>query len=299
MSDSASPLMLRRRLRTELKIARLNKELTQEQVAKAMEWSLSKMNRIEKAKSGISINDLKALLSLYGITDKERTEELLALARAVARAGTARQSSWWKSYSDVAPPELLELIDYESAASCISQFETMFVPGILQTEEYASAVLQVFYDEKSAAERVAALVDLRTRRRDLLLGENAPKFSFVLDESVIHRLVGGSATTSQQLRHLISVAELPNVTIRIVPFAAGIHPGMKGPFELIQFAEAPDENIVFREITSGDNISDDPTVTQNYLESFGRITGVSLKPSDSVDRLRRAAERDGMIDKSP
>jgi len=289
MSDSASPLMLRRRLRTELRTARLNKELTQEQVAKAMEWSLSKMNRIEKAKSSISINDLKALLSLYGIADEERIEDLLDLARAVGRARTARQSSWWKSYSAVAPPELLELIDYESAAFAISQFETIFVPGILQTEEYASAILQVFYDEKSAAERVAALVDLRTRRRDLLIGDNAPKFSFVLDESVIHRLVGGSATASQQLRHLISMSDLPNVSIQIVPFTAGIHPGMKGPFELIQFADMPDENIVFRETTSGDTISDDPEDTQNYLEAFERITEVSLKPSDSVDRLRKAA----------
>ena len=289
MGDSASPLMLRRRLRTELLAARSNKEMTQDQVAKAMEWSLSKMNRIEKAKSTISINDLKALLSLYDITDEERIAELLALARAVGKAGTARRSSWWKSYSDVAPPELLELIDLESAASAISQFETMFVAGILQTEEYASSVLQVFYDEKSVPERVAALVDLRTRRRDLLTAKNAPKFSFLLDESVIHRQVGGSATTSQQLQHLISRAELPNVTIRIVPFTAGIHPGMKGPFELIQFADTPDENIVFREITSDDSISDDPAEAQNYLDAFTRITAVSLSPSDSVDRLRKAA----------
>ena len=172
MGESASPLMLRRRLRTELRMARINKELTQEQVAKAMEWSLSKMNRIEKAKTGISTNDLKALLPLYGITDKERTDELLALARA------ARQSPWWSRYSDVAPPELLELIEYEYAASAVSQFETMFVPGILQTEEYASAVLRGFYGEKSPSERVAALIELRTRRRDLLTSDNAPNFSF-------------------------------------------------------------------------------------------------------------------------
>ena len=109
-----------------------------------MEWSLSKMNRIEKAKSGISTNDLKALLPLYGITDKERTEELLDLARvsqAEPDGGAATAMSRRAT--------LLELIDYESAASAVSQFETMFVPGILQTEEYASAILQVFYGEKS------------------------------------------------------------------------------------------------------------------------------------------------------
>jgi transcriptional regulator with XRE-family HTH domain len=275
--------MLRRRLRTELRTARIKKELTQEQVAKAMEWSLSKMNRIEKAKTGISTNDLKALLPLYGITDKERIDELLALARA------ARQSPWWSRYSDVAPPALLELIEYEYAASEVSQFETMFVPGILQTEDYASAVLQGFYGEKSPSERVAALIELRTRRRDLLTSDNAPNFHFVLDESVVHRLVGSRAITSRQLMHLVNVSEQSNVTIQVVPFAAGLHPGMKGPFEIVQFADAPDENIVFLETPGGDIISDDQKETQNNMEAFNRIVEISLGPSDSVARLRKAA----------
>jgi transcriptional regulator with XRE-family HTH domain len=276
--------MLRRRLRTELRTARLNKELTQEQVATAMDWSLSKMNRIEKAKTGISTNDLKVLLPLYGITDEERIEELLALARA------ARQSPWWSRYSDVAPTTLLELIEYEYAASAVSQFETIFVPGILQTEEYASAVLQGFYGEKSPAERVAALVELRTRRRDLLTSENAPKFSFVLDESVIHRLVGSPAIMSQQFMHLIKMAKLSNVMIQIVPYAAGLHPGMKGPFEVVQFADAPDENIVFLEGPRGDLISDDPEETDSYLKDFRRITEKSIEPSDSVALLKAAGK---------
>ncbi len=285
MADSASPLRLRRRLRTELLTARLKRELTQQQVAKAMEWSLSKMNRIEKAKSGISANDLKALLRLYDITDKMRTDELVDLARE------ARQSPWWKRYSDVAPPALLELIDYESAASAVSQFETIFVPGILQTEAYASAVLQVFYDEKSASDKVAALVDLRTRRRELVNSENAPNFSFVLDESVIHRVAGTPAITSRQLMHLVEVAEQPNVTIRVVPFAAGLHPGMRGPFEVVQFEDTPDENMVFIEGPRDDIISDDPKETQNYLEAFEHIMQISLTPSDSLDRLREAAAK--------
>ena len=167
----------------------------------------------------------------------------------------------------------------------------MFVPGILQTEEYASAVLQVFYGEKSAAERVAALVDLRTRRRDLLTSENAPKFSFVLDESVIHRLVGSPAITSRQLTHLVSVAELSNVTIQVVPFTAGLHPGMKGPFEVVQFEDTPDENIVFLEGPRGDFISDDPEETDSYLEAFKRIPGQSLGPSDSVGRYSKPQAR--------
>jgi len=250
-----------------------------------MEWSLSKMNRIEKAKSGISTNDLKALLRHYGITDKKRTDELVTLAR------DARQSPWWKRYSDVAPPALLGLIDYESAASAIRQFETIFVPGILQTEEYASAVLQVFYDEESAPDKVAALVDLRTRRRELVNSENAPKFSFVLDESVIHRRVGSPAITSRQLMRLVDVGNQSNVTIRVVPFTAGLHPGMKGPFEVVQFEDTPDENMVFLEGPRDDIIIDDPKETKIYLEAFEHITEISLGPSESLDLLRTAADK--------
>ena len=284
MSDGESPPVLRRRLRTELRAARLRKGLTRDQVAGAMDWSLSKMNRIEKAKSGISVNDVRVLLELYDITDTEQAEELFALARA------ARRSPWWSRYREVSPPGLLDLIGFESAASAVSQFEIVFVPGILQTAEYASAVLRVFYEE-SAPERVPSLVELRTRRRDLLTSVNAPRFSFVLDESIIHRLVGSPAIMSQQFMHLVDMAELPNVTIQVAPFAVGLHPGTRGPYEIVEFDDTPDENILFLESARGDMISDAPEETRNYLEAFRRITEAALGPSDSVDRLRAAASQ--------
>jgi transcriptional regulator with XRE-family HTH domain len=287
VGDSVSPLLQRRRLRTELRTARLNKELTQEQVAKAMEWSLSKMNRIEKAKTGISTNDLKALLPLYGITDKKRTQELLDLARA------ARQPGWWRQYSDVAPGRLLELIDFESAASVVHQFETTFVPGVLQTEEYAREVLQVFHGGESSDEKVAALVDIRTRLRHELTNENAPVRSFVLDESVIHRPVGSPSIMSQQLAHLIDVAKLPNVTIQVVPFTAGLHPGMGGAFEVVEFDDTDDENIVYFEDQRGDFISEDSGEAGRYLKAFHLIEEKSLAPADSVALLRKAAAEMG------
>jgi transcriptional regulator with XRE-family HTH domain len=284
VGDSASPLMHRRRLRNELRAARQDKSLTQEQVAIAMEWSLSKMNRIEKAKTGISANDLKMLLPLYGITDKGRTEELLALARA------SRQTPWWRGYADFAPSTLLELIDYENAASSISQFESMFVPGILQTEAYALAVLRAAYGEGSPAERVPALVDLRTRRRELLSSEGAPSCSFIIDEAVIRRLVDSPAVMSRQLVQLVSLAGLPNVTIRVVPFSAGLHPGMRGPFKVIEFDDEPDEDIAFLEGPRGDFISDDPQEAKRYLETFERIAQLALGESESVGLLRKTAD---------
>jgi transcriptional regulator with XRE-family HTH domain len=280
MSDSASPLAHRRRLRNELKAARLEKGLTQEQVATAMEWSLSKINRIEKAKTSIATNDLKALLPLYGITAPDRMEELLALARA------SRQTPWWRSYGNVAPSTLLELIDYENAATAISQFEPMFVPGILQTEDYALAVLRASYGAQSPAER---LVSLRTRRRDLLASEGAPAFSFVLDESVIRRLVGGPSVMRDQLTHLVNLASLPNVTIQVVPFTVGVHPGMKGSFKVIEFDDEPGGSVAFLEGPYRDIISEDPEETVRYLENFRRVAQLALGPSESVGFLAAAA----------
>ena len=245
-----------------------------------MDWSLSKMNRIEKAKSGIRTNDLKALLGRYHITDQQRVEQLLDLARG------ARQSPWWQSFSDVAPDGLLDLMNYESASSAVSQFETVFVPGILQTEGYTSAVLQAFYDEKSD-ERLQRLVELRTKRTELLTSENA-QFSFALDESVIRRPVGSHSVMRQQFQHLVNVADLPNVKIQVVPFVAGIYRGMAGPFEIVQFEDMPDENIVFLE-GHRDFISDDPEETTNYLEIFGRIADIALDRENSLKLLLEAA----------
>ena len=247
-----------------------------------MDWSLSKMNRIEKAKSGISTNDLKALLLHYRITDEEQAEQLLTLARG------ARQSPWWQSYSDVAPDELLELMNYESASSAVSQFETALVPGILQTADYARAVLQVLYDENSE-EREERLVQLWMKRKDLLTSENAPEFSFALDESVIRRPAGSHSVMRQQFRHLVDVADLPNVKIQVVPFAAGIHRGIAGAFEVVQFEDEPDENIVFRE-GQRDSISNDPEETRDYLETFEHITDMALDPKNSLKLFLEAAD---------
>src|ERR1700689_4204887 len=133
--DGPSPAVQRRRLRAELRKARLEAGLTQDQVAVAMDWSLSKLIRIENGSVGISTNDLKAILRLYKIVEADRTSDLVALARA------ARERSWWSVYRDVAPPRLLQLIEYEAASFITRNFQPLLVPGLLQTEDYARAVL--------------------------------------------------------------------------------------------------------------------------------------------------------------
>jgi transcriptional regulator with XRE-family HTH domain len=279
MADGASPLVQRRRLRTELRRARQERGLTQEQVASDMDWSLSKIIRIEGAATGISTTDLKALLSLYEITDPERTNQLTALARA------ARERSWWSAYRDVAAPALIQLIEYESAASVIMQFENTFVPGILQTEDYARVVLQDYNTEKLSPERVSALVDLRVRREELLERNNPPRFTFILDEATVRRLIGGVSVMRSQVQCLIEVAKKPNVLIEVIPFKVGLHPGMSGPFEIIEFADPLDEDVVFLESPRGDIVSDNPEETLRYRETFGQLRKLALSEQDSLAYL--------------
>jgi transcriptional regulator with XRE-family HTH domain len=286
MAEGGSPLVQRRRLRAELKKARQESGLTQEQVASEMEWSLSKTIRIESASSGggIRANDLKALLQLYGVKDPDQVDSLLALARV------ARERSWWSAYRDVAPQSLLQLIEYESEAHAVGQFETLFIPGILQTEDYARTVLQNHYDEGSGSDQLRALVELRTRRKALLDGENPPSFTFVFDEAVIRRQVGGASVMHRQLRRLLEVAEKPNITVEVVPFSVGLHPGMKGPFKVIEFADPQDKDIVFLEGPRGDIISDDPAETSSYKEKFETLSEVSLGPRDSLTYIAKIAD---------
>jgi transcriptional regulator with XRE-family HTH domain len=292
MVDGGSPLVQRRRLRSELRKAREARGLTQEQVASEMDWSLSKIIRIEAASSGISVNDLKALLRLYEIKDPNRVNFLLQLARA------AKDRSWWRAYRDiapsayrdVAPSSLLQLIEYESVASTIRQFEMVFIPGILQTADYARAVIRDYYDEKLESDKIDALVELRVKREQLLESENHPSFYFMIDEAVVHRLVGGSRVMQRQLRHLIEVAKKPTIAMEIIPFAAGMHLGMKGAFEIIEFADPSDSGIVFLESPRGDIIIDDAEETLSYRKVFETLRKSSLDPSDSLALLGRIAD---------
>jgi len=285
MAVDDAPVLPRRRLRAELKKARQHSGLTQEQVASQTDWSESKIIRIEGGTSGISVTDLRALLNLYGVTDPEQVKLLEGLARA------AKKRSKWGAYRDVAPQSLLQLIEYESVASAIMQFETMFIPGILQTEDYARSVIEnYYYDERPGSHKLRALVELRLQREDLFGSENPPSFHFMLDEAVVRRLVGGASVMKLQLRHLLEVADRPNVVVEIIPFSAGFNPGMRSPFEIIRFADPSDNDIVFLESRRGDIISDVPKETSSYREAFEELRKASLGPRDSLTRLTRIAD---------
>jgi transcriptional regulator with XRE-family HTH domain len=279
-SDNPSPAVQRRRLRAELRRARLEAGLTQEQVAAAMDWSLSKLIRIENGSVGISTNDLRAILLHYKITDNDRTSELLALARA------ARERSWWGSYSDSAPKPLLQLIEYEAAAFIARNFQPLVVPGLLQTEEYARASIQGLAPQMKPS-LLETLVKIRMKRQELLQRSDAPLLFFIMDEAVVRRIVGGKDVMRRQLQRIIDVSDMPNVTIEIVPFSAGILPGLQSQFLIYEFPDAADDDVLYLENGRGTLLSrDDAEEVLSFREEFERLREASLEPEGSRDFLR-------------
>ena len=285
-SNGPGPAVQSRRLRTELRRIRLGTDETLEQVAVAMDWSLSKLIRIENGTVGISTNDLKVLLSHYGIVDDRRVEELVALAKA------ARERSWWSVYRDIASPQLLKFIEYQAAARITRNFEPLVVPGLLQTEEYAREVIKETWGwPRPSKDRLDSLVALRMKRQELLKRTGPPPwFFFILNEDVLRRQVGGKDVMDRQIRHLIEVASRDDVTIEIVPFSAGVHYGMQGPLVILEFPEAEDDDVLYLENPGGDFIHrDKPEETATYREIFEELRHISLGDR-SVEFLRGLLE---------
>ena len=277
--DNPSPAVQRRRLRTELRRARQQAGLTQEQVADAMEWSLSKVIRIEAGAVGISANDLKVLLGHYEIVDEAQVANLLALARA------GRERPWQSVYGDVVSPRMLQFIEFEAAAVISRNFQPLLIPGLLQTEEYARAIFRQFSGDVPD-KRIDAQVEVRLRRQELLDRYDSPLLFFILDEAATRRLIGGRDVMRRQLRRLIEMAARPHVTVEVVPFSAGVHPGLLGSFVIQEFQDPADEDVLYLESPQGEVISrDDPGQILHYREAFEELRGLSLGPEGSLTFL--------------
>jgi transcriptional regulator with XRE-family HTH domain len=279
-SETISPVVARRRLRTELRRARLDAEQTQEQVAAAMDWSLSKLIRIENGSVGISLNDLKAILAHYKITDEERTAELIALSRQ------SRERSWWNTYRDLSP-RLVQLIEYESASFIIRNFQPMVIPGLLQTEEYATAMIRN-YSPQATGQEVKTGIEVRMKRQQILQQSQMPLMFFIMDEAAVRRLVGGREAMSRQVKRLLEESAKPAVTIEVVPFSAGAHPGMQGSFMLFEFPDAEDDDALYLEGPGEIRLNrDDAEEISNFRDRFEALRELSLGPQGSVDLLLR------------
>jgi transcriptional regulator with XRE-family HTH domain len=285
VDTTPSPLVQRRRLRAELRRARDAAGLTQEQVAKAMDWSLSKIIRIETGAVGISTNDLKALLGLYD-RDPGQTDELVELARA------SRQSSWWSKYRGDFSPQYLQFIEYEESASVLRVYDPLLLPGLVQTREYADVIIHVLAAPGTSEDIIRIRAEIRMARQRLLERPSPPTLMCVLDEAAVQRLVGERGIALAQIERLISLANRPNVTIEIVPFSAGLHRGMLQSFIILEFPDPEDSDVLFME-TSRDMIISREEAGQisGYREVFEDLKRISLTPEESLVYLANLAKR--------
>jgi transcriptional regulator with XRE-family HTH domain len=263
-----SPVVQQRWLRSELRRARERSGATQKDVADALDWSTSKVIRIETGAVGVSTTDLRALLAFYGVTDKSTIDQLVDAAKGL------RREAWWDKYRGTLSPQFLTEISYESSSVRLRQYQTQVVPGLLQTEQYARQLMTTFAEEP---ERIELGVRVRMERQTQLIREDGPELFFVLDEAVLRRWLGGPDLLRGQLDHLRTVAERPNVNIQVLPFNAGGHRGMFGSFTLFEFP-LEEQDFAVRVEHSGPDmlIRDNPEEISFYLETFFELEALAL-----------------------
>jgi hypothetical protein len=259
-----------RRLRTEAGISR---EAAGEAI-RASEW---KIHRLENGQVGFKERDIVDLLRLYGVSDPGE------IAAVVGMALDANQQGWWHDYGDVLPQWFRAYVDLEQAASLIREYEGQFVPGLLQTDEYARAVMGGALDERP--EDIERRVQLRVARQALLTNPDAPRLWAVVDEAALRRPIGGSPDVMRiQLERLIDATKLPNVTLQVLPFDAGAHPAMVGAFSMLRFAEVDLPDVVYLEYLTGAMYLDKREDVRQYLHVMENIC-VRADPPDRTPEI--------------
>ena len=236
---SAGPTVQRLVLGGHLRRLREEASITTEQAAGAIRGSHSKISRMEHGRVGFKDRDIADLLTLYGVTSGEEREVLLKLAREANTPG------WWQGYSDILPHWVEPYFGLEAAASIIRIYELQFVPGLLQTADYARAIIRL--GNASTEEDVTRRAEARIARQEILTRENPPRLWAVMDDGALRRSIGGKAVMREQIRHLARMCEHPAVTLQILPFQVGGHPAMGGPFTILRYSEPDLRDVVYIE----------------------------------------------------
>ena len=276
----------RRRLRIELRAERDRTGLTQDQVAEAMDWSQSKLIRIESGAVGISTNDLRALLALYNVTDPGRIEMITNLAKAF------RERAWWEEYRDVVSKENQTFIGLEAEAGTMRYFQPLLIPGVLQTEGYVRGLLASTSLVDLDDERVDRIWQVRQRRQSGVLDRPEPPFLLVvLDEAALRRTVGGAEVMQEQVRHLVRLSKQPHIIIRVIPFDIGGHPGMRGGYTLIELTDSSEDDLLYVEAAAGDvSYRGNSDEVRSYKRAFEILWESSLRPEESVEFMAQIAD---------
>ncbi|MEV6020742.1 MULTISPECIES: helix-turn-helix transcriptional regulator [unclassified Streptomyces] len=281
MTHSIDPSLNRRKLRLSLRRARENAALSQREAAERVEWSQSKLIRVETGTVGVSVSDLRALLALYEVTDPERVQDLEEAARG------SKGPSWWSGYHEVITPQFAQYLGYEGAATSLHTYHPIVVPGHLQTRGYAEALLAPRDLEEDVFQRV---VDLRMERQQRMFDDSGrPACVFVLDEAAVRRQIGGKDVLGEQLDHLLALGSRPEVSVRVLPFEAGAHYSTLGSFVLLGFPD--DDDLLYLEHAAGSMTGgEDLRLLARYQECLQVITDLALGEPESADLISRVRQ---------
>ncbi|MCX4846862.1 helix-turn-helix transcriptional regulator [Streptomyces sp. NBC_00893] len=276
------PTVRLRRLAAELRRLRAAADLTREDVAKATGINEATLYRVEKARARPQKRTLIALLDLYAANEAQRAD-LLAVQNG------SNDQGWLRPYHSELPEEYTAYIGFESEARTIRNYESLFIPGLAQTESYARAVVRGVLPTASRRE-VEQRVQARVERQALLAKEDPPQLWAIVDEAAVRRLVGGREVMRAQARHLLQLTEEPNVTIQVIPFETGAHAGMTGNFVHMDFPDPADPELVYVDTPAGDLFLESEAEMRRYKSMFEHLQAVALGPNESAGLLARVAE---------
>jgi len=277
------PTIRRRRLGAALRRLRDEAGLTTTEVGDRLGWSHSKVSRIETSKTPVTTADVSNLLAQYEIASEE-TEALLKLARE------AKQRGWWHSYSEVMPEWFESYLGFEAEAFQISNFEPLVVPGLLQTERYATAVLGA-HALRTTPDEMERTVALRRARQARLTGNGEPlQLDAVIGEGALRQLIGDADLMREQLQQLTTLGELPNVTLRVLPFAAGAYPTLSGSFHVLEFPDPDDPRIVYLDNLTGSLYLESIREVGLYRLAYQQLQDIALRPDESAKLIVRLTE---------
>ena len=280
---SSGPTVQRLVLGGHLRRLREDAGITTERAASTIRGSHSKISRMEHGRVGFKERDIADLLTLYGVGPGEERDVLLNLAREANTPG------WWQGYADILPHWVEPYFGLEAAASFIREYELQFAPGLLQTPEYARAMIRL--GSALTEEEVERRVDARISRQQILRRENAPKLWAVMDESALRRGVGSRDIMRAQLQRLIQMCDHEAVTLQILPFAAGVHRALGGAFTILRFTEPDLRDVVYIEQLTSALYLDKPTEVDSYLEVIEEVC-LQAEPSAKTPGILKAALAD-------
>jgi transcriptional regulator with XRE-family HTH domain len=265
----------------ELKRLRDAAGLSQAEVAEQLSWHATKVMRLETGRNAPHPNDVRVMLDLYGVTERERRDGLIQLAK------DAKQKGWWYSYRDILLNRYDFFIGMESEASSIWSFELAMIPGLLQTEDYAGALIPGQLE--FSPEEVERRIEVRMTRQQVLDHEDRPQLWAIVDEAAIRRVIGGPAVMRGQLERLAGATDDGRTTVQVIPYSAGAHPGTLGPFVILGFPEPSEPDLVYMETIGGNLYVDKPEEARLYTTAFNHLRAVALSPADSRAMLNAAA----------